>query len=238
MAEHTEQALTDLRQLRARSRRLAHGGAWLPALLLAAVTLGSAFLYRYPFAEPTAESWRHPYWAGLPAEPRGDLAAYLFWFLGLPLTVAATGAWYRWRSRRHGVKIAWPWYAGITCAVLALLAVIAAVPSARGSSGEGWPGLLTPLLAVAVAAIALGAVERSKPLIFGGAWLGLVAAWHCALGMGGLPGWVTWLLGGGEGPALGGQLTLLGLNRPGPVLVLMTAPLLVIGIHGLWRARR
>jgi hypothetical protein len=38
---------------------------------------------------------------------------------------------------------------------------------------------------------------------------------------------MDWLLSGGQGPALGGDITLLGLNRPGPVLILATLPLLV-----------
>lgn len=236
MSDLAEQTLADIRQLRARTRRLAHGGAWLPALLLAALVLASMLLYRYPFSEPPwsgvvdpdapdAGSWRHPFWAGLPAGPRSDVGAYLFWFVGLPLTVIVTGAWYRWRARHLGMKIAWPWYAGVTCAVLALLAIIAAVPtrSVTPPFQAGWSGLLTPLVAVAVAAIALGIVERSKGLIAGGAWLGLIAGWHCALGMGELPG---------------GQLTLFGLNRPGPVLILMTLPLLITGLLGWWRERK
>jgi hypothetical protein len=255
MDDLAEQTRADIRRLRARSRRLAHGGAWLPALLLAALVLVSMLLYRYPFGEPPGsgsagavldsdapdvESWRHPFWAGLPAGPRSDLGAYLFWFVGLPVTVIVTGAWYRWRGRRLGMKIAWPWYAGVTCAVLALLAIIAAVPtrSAAPPFQAGWSGLLTPLVAVAVAAIALGVVERSRGLIVGGAWLGLIAGWHCMLGMGRLPGWLVWLLDGGDGPALGGQLTLFGLHRPGPVLILMTLPLLIAGLLGWWRARK
>lgn len=241
MDDLAEKTLADIRQLRAQSRRLAHGGAWLPALLLAALVLVSMALYRHPFGEPAWDAgWRHPFWAGLPAGSHSDVGAYLFWFAGLPLTVVATGAWYRWRARRLGMKIAWPWYAGVTCGVLALLAVIAAVPtrSVTPPFEAGWSGLLTPLAAVAAAAIALGVVERSRGLVFGGAWLGLIAGWHCTLGMGELPGWLVWLLGGGDGPALGGQLTLFGLNRPGPVLILMTLPLLVVGLLGWWRARK
>ncbi|HEX6355256.1 hypothetical protein [Actinophytocola sp.] len=249
MDDLAEKTLADIRQLRARSRRLAHGGAWLPALLLAALVLVSMLLYRSPFGEPPAVPdfdtpdagwWRHPFWAGLPAGSHSDVSAYLFWFVGLPLTVIVTGAWYRWRGSRLGMKIAWPWYAGVTCAVLALLAIIAAVPtrSVTPPFQAGWSGLLTPLVAVAVAAIALGVVERSLGLIVGGAWLGLIAGWNCALGVGELPGWLAWLLDGGDGSALGGQLTLFGLHRPGPVLILMTLPLLSVGLLGWWRARK
>lgn len=232
MNDLAEQTLTDIRRLRARSRRLAHGGAWLPALLLAALVLASMLLYRYPFSEPpwsgavldSDGSWRHPFWAGLPAGARSDLGAYLFWFVGLPLTVIVSGVWYRWRARRLGMKVAWPWFAGVTCAVLALLAIIAAVPTrpAAPPFQAGWSGLLTPLVAVAVATIALGVVERSTGLVVGGVWLGLIAGWQCAWGLGEVPG---------------GQLTLFGLNRPGPVLVLMTLPLLIFGLLGWWRER-
>ncbi|GAA5122733.1 hypothetical protein [Haloechinothrix salitolerans] len=239
MTEHPAQTLADIQELRERSRRLAHGGVWLPALLLASLVVASTLLYQFPFHQPMSEMWRFPFWPGLPAQPRSHVGAYLFWFIGLPLTVLATGAWYRWRGRRMGVKVAWPWFALTTLATLALLAIIAAVPTRTVTAQypDGWRGLLTPLLAVAVAAIALGVIERSRGLIFGGVWLGLIASWHCALGMGGLPGWVTWLLSGGEGPALGGQLTLLGLHRPGPVLMLAALPLLIVGLMGLRRTR-
>lgn len=239
MTEHAEQTLADIRQIRERSRRLAHGGVWLPALLLGSLVVASVLLYRFPFHQPSAEWWRFPYWAGLPAEPHSHLGAYLFWFIGLPLAVLATGAWYWWRGRRRGVKIAWPWFAVTALSMLAVLAIIAAVPTkpATAQWPGGWQGLLTPLLAVAVAAIALGIIERSRGLIFGGAWIGLIASWHCALGMGGLPGWLTWVLNGGEGPALGGQLTLLGLHRPGPVLILAALPLFIVGFVGLVRSR-
>lgn len=99
-----------------------------------------------------------------------------------------------------------------------------------------WPADRTWCV-VAVAAIALGIIEHSRGLIFGGAWVGLIASWHCALGVGGLPGWLTWVLNGGEGPALGGQLTLLGLHRPGPVLILAALPLFIVGFAGLLRSR-
>lgn len=211
----------------------------MPALLLGALVVASTLLFEYPFHQPMSETWRFPYWAGLPAQPYSHLGAYLFWFIGLPLTVLATGAWYRWRGKRMGVTVAWPWFALTTLGTLALLAIIAAVPTRTVTPqfpGE-WQGLLTPLLAVAVAAIALGVIERSRGLIFGGVWLGLIASWHSALGMGGLPGWVDWLLSGGEGPALGGQLTLLGLHRPGPVLILAALPLLIVGFVDLVRSR-
>lgn len=251
------QALDDIDRIRRHSRQLAHGGAWLPALLLAGLVLASAALYRSPFREQTCPSgeqgemtlldldggscsYRHPYWAGLPAELHSASAAYLFWFIGLPLILAVSTLWYWRRGRRVGMKIAWPWYVGITLAALALLAIVASVP-VRFDIGftAGWAGLLSPLMVAGIAGTVLGVVERSKGLVVGGVWLGLVAAWHCALGMGGLPAWATWILKGGnnDGPG-GGQLTLLGLHRPGPVLVLATLPLIIVGIRGLLRARR
>ncbi|SFB15929.1 hypothetical protein SAMN05216266_105283 [Amycolatopsis marina] len=238
-AQQAEQTLSDIQRIRERSKKLTHGGAWLPALLLGALVLASIALYKYPFAEPVAsadgvlrvaelDGWRYPYWMGLPATPHSYLGAYLFWFLGLPLVVILTGAWYRWRGRKLGMTVAWQWYAGITLAVLGLLAIVAAVPSqpvlptgAPGAPGQA--GVLTPLLVVAVAAIALAVVERSRALAFGGAWLGLIAAWHCTMSMGGLPN---------------GQLTLFGLHLPGPVLILAALPLLVFGVLGWWKDRR
>ena len=51
-----EQTLADIRRIRQNSRRLAQGGAWLPALLLAVLVLASSALYRLPFGEPAAAS--------------------------------------------------------------------------------------------------------------------------------------------------------------------------------------
>lgn len=253
--QQAEQTLSDIQRIRERSRKLTHGGVWLPALLLAALVLASVALYKYPFALPDSrfdgviraddmDGWRYPYWMGLPETPRSYLGSYLFWFLGLPLVVILTGAWYRWRGRKLGMTVAWQWYAGITLGVLGLLAIVAAVPTRpvlpSGDPGiPGLAGLLTPLLVVAVAAIALAVVERSRALAFGGVWLGLIAAWHCTMSMGGLPGWASWLLSFGSDPATGGgQLTLFGLHLPGPVLILAVLPLLVFGILGWWKDRR
>jgi hypothetical protein len=60
------------------------------------------------------------------------------------------------------------------------------------------------------------------------------------MGMGGLPAWASWLLDFGRSPmgTGGGQLTLLGLHLPGPVLLLAVLPLLVAGVLGLWKDRR
>jgi len=66
--------LAEMDLLKARSRRLAHGGAWLPALALAALPLFSSALYRHPFSSvfnSDADAGgggviQFPYWAGLP----------------------------------------------------------------------------------------------------------------------------------------------------------------------------
>ncbi|OLB78834.1 MAG: hypothetical protein AUI14_12220 [Actinobacteria bacterium 13_2_20CM_2_71_6] len=98
-----------------------------------------------------------------------------------------------------------------------------------------WPGLLTPLLPVAAAVIVLGWAERSKALAAAGVWIALLAAWLCgSFPLGRLPGWLTWLLDGGEGPALGGNLSL----RPGHYLIVMALPLLMFAAVRAWRARR
>ncbi|SFQ33320.1 hypothetical protein SAMN05421810_106166 [Amycolatopsis arida] len=235
-----EGTLAEVRRVRERARRLAHGGAWLTALLLAALVLGSTAWYEAPFGEPDQDGWiTHPFWAGLPNVTRSEVGPYLYWFLGIPLVVAATGAWYRWRGGRVGMRVAWHWYVAITLGALASLAVVAAVPrTPDGDHPPGWAGLLTPLIVVAVAAVALGAVERSPGLMAGGVWLGLITAWHSTAGMGGLSGGATWLLNGGDGgSADGGQLTLLGLHRPGPVLLLMVLPLVLVAGRQLWRTR-
>ena len=93
-------------------------------------------------------------------------------------------------------------------------------------------GLLTPLVPVALALIALGWTERSVALAVTGAWIGLVASWYGAAGMGRLPGWLTFVLSGFEGPALGGQVALF--DRPAAVLGVMALPLVVYAtIQGL-----
>jgi hypothetical protein len=98
-------------------------------------------------------------------------------------------------------------------------------------------GLATPLLPIAVALVVLGWVERSRALVVSAAWIAVVAWWQCSQGMGHLTGWSVWILDGFQGPALGGELTLLGLNRPGPTLIAMTLPLLVFAAVRLVRNR-
>jgi hypothetical protein len=244
--------LAELGVLKARSRRLAHGGAWLPALALAALPLASSALYQRPFS-PVGDSGgdagasgviQFPYWAGLPEQQRASLASYAFWLLAAPLAFVLVAQWYRHRERRHGVRVPWrvPIAAGAV-GLLGLLALLAAPtgepgPVWTGSVSPGWQGLLTPLLSIAIAAVVLGLVERSIAITLSGAWMAALAWQFCATGrVGGLLGWQTWLLGGGSGPALGGQLTILGLDRPAPALLVMALPLALTGLYRAARSR-
>jgi hypothetical protein len=224
------QTLTEVRRLRARSRRRAHGGAWLPAAVLAVLVQLSAVLYRYPFAHPRAVAVSYPFWAGLPDEQRSATGSYAFWLLGLPAAFAAIAAWYRYRAHRMGVWVPWPVLVAVGMGSLVLLVVLIAVPSQpladpdmlTGARPPLWHGLATPLLAVAAAVVALGWVERGPGLAATGAWIGLLAWWQCAAGPPPMPE-LTWLLVGESGPALGGQLGL----RPAGMLLAMAGPLLV-----------
>ncbi|MGN9813509.1 hypothetical protein ACTMSW_29700 [Micromonospora sp. BQ11] len=229
-----EQTLAQLDRLRDRSARRAHGGAWLPAAGIAVLLLASSALYEAPFSQIYSIEGEHPYWAGLPDQQRSPVASYLFWFLAVPVLLAGTAWWYRQRSRRLGVRVPWRPFAGTGLGVLVLLAVIAAVPTTPPPdtlvllSGPFWPGLLTPLLAPAAMAVALGWVERSWGLVLAGAWIVALAAWLCTtFPLGSVPGWMI----GGSGA---GQLAW----RPGHYLVLMALPLLVVATVRLVSARR
>ena len=246
------QTLAELERLRRRTRTRAHGGAWLPALGITALLLASSALYHHPFASTYSISVDSPYWAGLPDEQRDPLASYLFWFLGTPLLFAAVGAWYRWRSRSLGLRVAWPLFVGTGLGVLLLLAVLAAVPTQEhqqpdilsSSPGHFWlSGLLTPLLPIAAAVVALAWAERSRGLTVAGGWIAVLTVWLCGwFPMGYLPGWATDILGGdltgpldGSPNSLGGQVDW----RPGIWLTLMALPLVTFAaIRGVqsWRA--
>lgn len=248
--DEAEETLAELSRMRRRGRLRVHGGAWAAAAVLAALVLASGLLYREPFGDPRYDvrvlALRVPSWAGLPAEQISALASYAYWFIATPLAFALLAFWYRRRERRLGVRVRWQWIVGVGLGVLALLAVLAAVPVEPQLVNPGevapsdrwqWRSVLTPLLPVAAAVVALGWIERSRWLALAGCWLAFVTLWQCGLGMGGLPGWATLLLGGFEGPGLGGQLTLLGLHRPGPVLILAALPLIVYAVRHAWRLR-
>ncbi|WP_431880411.1 hypothetical protein [Micromonospora marina] len=245
------QTLAELQRLRRRTRARTHGGAWLPALGIAVLLLASSALYRHPFALTYSISVDAPYWAGLPDEQLDPLASYLFWFLCTPLLLAVIGAWYRWRSRSLGLRVAWPLFVGTGLGVLLLLAVLAAVPTQEQSqsgtltSGAGhfWlSGLLTPLLPVAVAVMALGWAERSRVLAIAGGWITVLTVWLCGwVPMGYLPGWATDILGGdltgpldGTPNSLGGQVDW----RPGIWLTLMALPLVTFAAIRGWQSWR
>ncbi|PZG01558.1 hypothetical protein [Micromonospora deserti] len=201
--------------------------------------LASMALYRHPLGSASSIMADHPWWAGLPDEQRNPVTSYVFWFVGTPLLFAATGLWYHWRARRLGVRVAWPLFVGTGLGVLALLAVFAAVPTGPvpdglvAAEGPFWPGLLTPLLPLAAAVVVLGRAERSRGLVVAGGWIALLTVWLCtSFPLGSVPGWASWLLGGG-GESLGGQLAL----RPGHYLVLMALPLLSVAAVRLLSGR-
>lgn len=219
-----EQTLAEVRRLRDRAHARAHGGAWLPAAAIAVLLLASIALYRYPFGQTSAIMAEYPFWAGVADEQRDPLLSYLYWFLGTPLVVALTAAWYRRRERELGMRVAWPLFAIAGLGVLVLLAILAAAPSGDRSdllvaSGPWWPGILTPLLPVAAGVVALGVAERSRGLIAIGGWIALMAVWLCQ--------W--WPLG----TVPGGMLSL----RPGHYLIVIALPLLVFSAIRYARGR-
>ncbi|TQS46174.1 hypothetical protein [Cryptosporangium phraense] len=228
-----------MNQLKARGRRLAHGGAWLPALVLAAVPLASIALYRHPFSSAiNGGTVQYPFWAGLPDRQRSSVLSYAFWLVAVPLAFVFVARWYRYRENRAGVRVNWrmPVVAGGT-GLLALLLLFAAPTGTPGFTFDWWQGLLTPLMSVALAAVALGVAERSLGIAAAGLWMGGLAWQFCATGfVGGLLGWQDWVLSGGSGPGLGGQLGF-GLDRPAPAVVVMALPLVLVGAYRAVRLR-
>ncbi len=224
------QTLTEVRRLRTRSRQRAHGGAWLPAAVLAVLVLLSAVLYSYPFGHPQIFTVSYPFWAGLPDEQRSATGSYAFWLLGLPAAFAAIVAWYRYRAHRMGVRVPWPVLIAVGMGALVLLLALVAIPSQplaapvmltepvvlTAPSPPPWHALASPLLAVAAAVVALGWVERSPGLAAAGVWIGVLTCWQCASAP-------LTLMIGGNGPGIAGQLGL----RPAGMLLAMAGPLLV-----------
>ncbi|MFD0591196.1 hypothetical protein ACFQZ4_00200 [Catellatospora coxensis] len=144
----------------------------------------------------------------------------------------------------------WRWFAITALGALLALAVLAAMRAdlpADHDLVKNYPGvpiveqvrlgLFTPVMPIALAIVVLGWAERSRAVALSGVWVGAITWWQCSQGLGQLAGWQAWVLGGFEGPALGGQLTLFGLNRPGPTLILMALPLLVFATVRAVRSR-
>lgn len=201
-----------------RGRRSAGDRAWVPALVLAALPLMSAVLYPGPLGAGGVIAY--PYWAGLPAPQYSILGSVLFWLVAAPLAVAVVAFWYR-----RGKRPAWRAPIAVLGGLSLLLVVLA------GLAGQPTHGLFTPLLVVAGAAMVLGVLARSRGITVSGVWMAVVAWQFGSIGqVGGLFGWQVWVLGGGSGPALGGQLTILGLDHPAPALLFMTLPLAVTGV--------
>ena len=243
--EDPEQTLREVERLKAHSRRRAHGGAWVPAAVLAALVLLSTVLYRS--APPTAH-WnsigivQFPYWAGLPAEQLSPPVSYLYWLVGLPAAFAVIAWWYRRRARQTGFRVAWRLFAAVGLGALLLLVVLLAVPTeppadpyaAHIDVGLRWgSGFATPLIAVAASLVALAWVERAPMLAAAGGWLALLAWWQGATLYGQLPYWLYRLFDGGQPIGLGGQTDL---PVPG-MLALMCLPLLVWVVLAAVRSR-
>ena len=233
---HPEEALAEVKRLRRRAHERTHGGAWLPATAIALLVLASIGLYRYPFESPTIIDASYPFWAGLPDQQRSPTGSYVFWFSGAPFVFAVTAAWYQWRARRIGIRVSWRPFVVTGLGVLTLLAVLAAVPKGDASAANGdflatsplpWTSLLTPLLPVAAAVLALSWAERSASLFVAGLWIATLTLWLCSTWpLGHFPGWVDRLLNGGDGPGLGGQLAL----RPGHYILMMSLPLIAFAV--------
>jgi hypothetical protein len=238
-ATGAEQTLDEVRRLRDHAKSVAHGGSWFPAAVLAVLVLSSTALYAVPFSQVN-EFLGNSGWAGLPDTERSGVASYLYWFIGTPVAFAVIGLWYRWRARRTGMRVPWAWFAAVGLGLLAVLVALAAVPvdpevalaDANRLTAErppyGWLLVLrTPLIPIAAAVVMLGWVERSRWLAVAGAWLGLVVWWQGYYGMGVTAPWMSWVVSGGTAHT---RSEIVMLNRPGPLLILATLPLVAFAV--------
>ncbi len=233
--------LAELEELRQRVRTRVHSGAWFPALVIGLFVLSTIALYTEPFTQVFYYQPENA-WAGILDNQRSSLMSYLFWFLGLPAVLGLIAWWYRRRERLTGFRVRWRAFLAVAAGSMFLLAAVAAVPQPPREDDAvtalwtpsffDWLSLLiTPLAVLAITVVALGWLERSRWLILCGCWIAFVVVWQSLFGGNGdIPGWLSWVLGGGEGPALGGQITLLGLNRPGPLLIVIALPLLLFAL--------
>jgi hypothetical protein len=242
-AEDAERVLAEVRRLRDRTRSLAHDGVWLPVAVLALLVIASMGLYQTPFGQPHDGTVTVPFWAGLPSEQRNPVLSYAFWFVGTPVAFTLIAAWYRRRASRVGFRIAWRWSVAAGLGALAALAVLAAVPFALpqdvplGAISAEPPslssvllhGFMTPLLPVGIAIAVLGIAEASRAVAVAGVWVACIAWFHSTFGIASILG----LLDGGPGPGTSARFG----TPPGPLLVVMVAPLVAIAAVRAWRAR-
>lgn len=233
--EDAGRILAEVRLVRERTKAAVHAGAWFPVLVIAVLMLASIALYVQPFAQ--VHSNGAPFGAGLPSEARSEMWSYIFWLVGTPASFALIAWWYQARARRIGMKVRWRWFAVTGLGALVAQAVLAAAPVSMPDpnllvAGPASPitmsWLLSPLLPVAAALIALGMAERSTALAVTGTWIGFAMWWVDRFGMGRMPGWATWLIDGGQGSGPGSEVAVLGLSRPGPMLIVLALPLLVV----------
>jgi hypothetical protein len=189
----TEETLAQIRDLRVRTRALAHGGVWFPVTLIAALLLLSIALYEAPFTQPTYLEARFPFWAGLPDMQRDVQLSYAFWFVLTPVTFALIAWWYHRRGRELGLTVSLKWFVGTGLGALLALVALAALPPERqlpnldeissvANSVDWLQGVRTPILPLALALLVLAWAERSVPLAATGLWIGVVACWFCAAG--------------------------------------------------------
>ncbi|KAB1948572.1 hypothetical protein F8271_02250 [Micromonospora sp. ALFpr18c] len=146
--------------------------------------------------------------------------------------------------------MAWRPFVGTGLGVLLLLAVLAAVPRQEQRLADTlvtnpdyfWlAGLLTPLLPIAAAVVALGWVERSTGLLVAGGWIAALTVWLCGwFPMGRLPGWAIDVLAGDLAAALDGSYSFGGQLdwRPGFWLILMALPLIAFAAVRGWQSWR
>jgi hypothetical protein len=182
MTEYEGQSPGDARRtvdevtgLRRRTRR-ARQAFWFPLLVFGALILGSTPLYTPPSAVNVfygdAVDGSHATLG--PLAP--DLAAGLFWLIGVPVAYVVTAIFYLWRGHRRGVRTTWWAYVLVGVGLFAIVALLL-VNLPRKVPGREFfisvfhhlPGDLVirgliPLLAIAVAFMVLAMAERSWSL--------------------------------------------------------------------------
>ena len=179
MTEYEGQSPGDARRtvdevtgLRRRTRR-ARQAFWFPLLVFGALILGSTPLYTPPpfVNAPDGVVVDGGHATLGPLAP--DLAAGLFWLIGVPVAYVVTAMFYLWRGHRRGVRTTWRAYVLVGVGLFAIVALLLVnlprkVPGRRFfiSVFHHLPGDLVirgliPLLAIAVAFMILAVAERS-----------------------------------------------------------------------------